>query len=118
MALKYFCQEHGIYFFKKGAMKGYAHPIAGTTPTEWCNMPENQEGVEEEQTAKPPEKPPKEHMVEAAKKIDTDWGKKDSERNRSMCVSYAKDLAVADKIDVSSIVEFAKLYLHYIEKGE
>ncbi len=111
--LKYFCQEHKAHFFKKGAMKGLAHPIAGTDPTEWCNMPEGQEGVEEE-----PKEAPKEPLVRAAKQADTDWAKKDTERNRSMCISYAKDLAVAGKVEVSAIVEFADIYLHYIEKGE
>jgi len=32
---EHFCQEHGVPFFKKGKMKGYAHPIEGTD--QWCN---------------------------------------------------------------------------------
>lgn len=36
----HYCLEHKVVFFKKGAMKGYAHPIEGTEPTEWCNEPE------------------------------------------------------------------------------
>jgi len=35
---KHYCQEHGVNFFKKGRMKGYAHPIEGTD--KWCNEPE------------------------------------------------------------------------------
>uniref|UniRef100_A0A6M3LEV4 Uncharacterized protein n=1 Tax=viral metagenome TaxID=1070528 RepID=A0A6M3LEV4_9ZZZZ len=31
----HWCTEHGVAFFKKGKMKGYAHPIDGTR--EWCN---------------------------------------------------------------------------------
>ena len=31
----HFCEKHGVNFFKKGKMKGYAHPIANTD--EWCN---------------------------------------------------------------------------------
>ncbi len=78
-----------------------AHPFEGQIPKE-----------------QEPKEPPKEHVAKAAKQADTDWAKKDTERNRSMCISYAKDLAVADKIEVSAIVEFADIYLHYIEKGE
>ena len=32
---EHYCQEHGVNFFKKGRMKGYAHPIEGTD--KWCN---------------------------------------------------------------------------------
>ena len=38
---EYYCKEHQILYFKKGKMKGYAHPIGNTG--EWCNMPEDQE---------------------------------------------------------------------------
>jgi len=34
----HWCELHGVNFFKKGRMKGYAHPIEGTD--EWCNEPE------------------------------------------------------------------------------
>ena len=36
----HYCTEHEMVFFKKGKMKGYAHPVEGTDPTEWCNEPE------------------------------------------------------------------------------
>jgi len=32
---EHFCKTHGVPFFKKGRMKGYAHKIEGTD--EWCN---------------------------------------------------------------------------------
>ena len=31
----HYCPAHNVNFFKKGKMKGYAHPIEGTD--EWCN---------------------------------------------------------------------------------
>ena len=34
---EYWCEEHEVFWFKKGRMKGYAHPIGDTK--EWCNMP-------------------------------------------------------------------------------
>ncbi len=34
----HWCEVHGVNFFKKGRMKGYAHPIEGTD--EWCNEPD------------------------------------------------------------------------------
>ncbi len=43
MAEKHWCSTHEVVFFKKGKMKGYAHPIEGTDPVEWCNEPEGEE---------------------------------------------------------------------------
>ena len=37
----HYCTEHKTVFFKKGAMRGYAHPIEGTDPVKWCNEPED-----------------------------------------------------------------------------
>ena len=34
----HYCKEHETVFFKKGKMRGYAHPIGDTG--EWCNEPE------------------------------------------------------------------------------
>ncbi len=42
---EYWCKEHNVAFFKKGKMKGFAHPIGDTG--EWCNMPEGQEPAKE-----------------------------------------------------------------------
>lgn len=42
----YMCAEHGVEFFKRGKMKGYAHPIKdkkGNDTGEWHNMPEEQD---------------------------------------------------------------------------
>ena len=44
MTKGYFCTEHQAVFFKKGKMKGHAHPIGDTG--NWCNMPEGQDEVE------------------------------------------------------------------------
>ena len=35
---EHYCPVHNVNFFKKGKMKGYAHPVEGTD--EWCNEPE------------------------------------------------------------------------------
>jgi hypothetical protein len=40
---EHWCAEHKTVFFKKGRMKGYAHPIKdanGNDTGEWCNEPE------------------------------------------------------------------------------
>jgi len=38
---QHYCSGHEVNFFKKGRMKGYAHPIEGTD--EWCNEPDETE---------------------------------------------------------------------------
>ena len=35
---EHWCEEHQVNWFKRGKMKGYAHPVADTG--EWCNEPE------------------------------------------------------------------------------
>ena len=50
----HYCAEHKVVFFKRGAMRGYAHPIEGTDPTKWCNEPESGGGpIPEGVTPKP-----------------------------------------------------------------
>ena len=40
-----FCVKHQTLWFKKGSMRGYAHPIKDETgiTSGWCNMPEDYE---------------------------------------------------------------------------
>ena len=43
---EHWCKEHQQVWFKKGKMKGYAHPIkevSGEDTGEWCNEPETKE---------------------------------------------------------------------------
>ena len=48
---EHWCKEHKQAFFKKGKMKGYAHPILevdGEPTGEWCNEPDTGEGKSKE----------------------------------------------------------------------
>jgi len=38
--LEHWCEKHQTKFFKRGKMKNYGHPIAGTDPTQWCQEPD------------------------------------------------------------------------------
>ncbi len=43
MATEHWCKEHQTVWFKKGKMKGYAHPVLdenGEETGKWCNEPE------------------------------------------------------------------------------
>lgn len=55
----HYCEEHQVKFFKKGGMKGYAHPLedgAGET-IGWCN---------EEKPSEPKPDPPKEAVKQSS----------------------------------------------------
>ena len=52
---EHYCPIHETPFFKKGNMKGYAHPIkdeAGEDTGEWCNEPKEDPGAQEPKTDK------------------------------------------------------------------
>ena len=53
---KFWCAEHQTAWFKRGRMRGFAHPVDGES--EWCNMEDAQNGPEVEddpQSDVPPE---------------------------------------------------------------
>lgn len=42
---EHYCSEHETFFFQKGNMKGYAHPIKdenGNSTGKWCNEPKGE----------------------------------------------------------------------------
>ena len=43
-----------------------------------------------------------------------EWNKKEIRQHKSMCLAYAKDLAVADKIKVEDITAYAKQMVMFI----
>lgn len=51
-------------------------------------------------------------VIEAAKKVGD---QQDKSKNRSVCLSYAKDLAVADKIPVDKILSHAEDFVQWVE---
>jgi len=66
MAGKHWCSEHGVAFFKRGNMLGYAHPIKdeeGEDTGEWCNEPEEKEESPKKQKASP-ETPERQTSIE------------------------------------------------------
>ncbi len=88
---EHYCTEHNTVFFKKGGMKGFAHPIGDTG--KWCNEPESTESIPES-----PEKP-----------IQRSNG-----QNKSFAIAYAKDLAVAGKIEADKILSYAEVFSRYM----
>ena len=51
----HYCTQHETEFFKRGGMKGFAHPIEGTEPTKWCNEPEEGGSPEPEEHKEEPQ---------------------------------------------------------------
>ena len=104
--MEHFCNEHQVAFFKKGKMKGYAHPHGDG----WCNEPE-------EQAAHPATyeavEPP---LVTEAKKMGAVAIPSDP-KNRSFALAYAKDLAMTGKIEVDKIKAWAIKFAKYMDTG-
>ena len=63
MAESHYCTEHQVAFFKRGKMKGFAHPIEGTDPTEWCNEDKVKQAMNELPPQPHDKVPPKEQEI-------------------------------------------------------
>jgi len=112
----FWCKEHKVAFFKKGGMKGFAHPIGDTG--KWCNMPEGQEPESQEPevastTAKVATQP--EPM---SKK---EWADKDATTKVSIekqqALKCAVELASAGVIPPVSTLSYAEVYYRWL-KGD
>lgn len=122
---EYFCQEHNTAFFKKGGMKGYAHPLLENGQTAgWCNMKETEVpplvaeakklGAEVVGVAKKPETASTEMSKE-------DWAEKQAIERRSIeravALKGAIKLASHDKIELKDIKAYAKKFAEYLDTG-
>lgn len=71
---EHYCQEHGVNFFKRGKMKGYAHPIGDTG--EWCN--EDKAEPKKAQEASPGALEPPLQQSDCEDKAETQEGQEDT----------------------------------------
>ncbi len=102
MSESHYCVVHKVPFFKKGGMKGYAHPIGETG--KWHN--------EEESS---PEKPP-ESKQDAPQRQEVPL-KGNESILRSVAIKGAVELVVAERIPLIKIFEWATLFESYV-KGD
>ncbi len=119
---EHWCNEHGKIWFKKGNMRGYAHPIEdekGQT-TGWCNE-------DAQEVAKLPPQPSdnvlREHrevIEEAKRSVSFDPTRKSIERQTSL--KSATDWCVAQlqggkDIKTTELITVAGLFESYLEHG-
>ena len=103
---EHWCKEHGVAFFKKGNMKGWAHPIVdenGESTGKWCNEPK-----EQTQTG----------GLKADISQRFNRGKSEEElelSRRSFALSYAKDLVVAHEENKENILARAKEFYDWLK---
>jgi len=113
--MEHWCKDHKQPFFKKGKMKGYAHPIVdqdGEPTGEWCNEPERETPTTDNGMSK------------------GDWAEKDKVTRKSIerqtalkeAVETAKIIAMQDEkaekprvISTVTIIATAKAYEAYLE---
>ena len=106
---EYYCSEHQTPFFKRGRMRGFAHPIGGTG--KWCNMPDDQEPEEEEEAPEPA-------LVTEAKKIGAEVVSVSVIPKDATRISIAKavsfkgciDLVCGGVIDLKEITTYTEQY--------
>ena len=70
---EHWCKEHGVAFFKKGNMKGYAHPIVnenGESTGKWCNEPKEQAEKPQKQWIPSGKSPEERISIERQKSAD------------------------------------------------
>ena len=93
---EHYCTEHRTVWFKKGAMKGYAHPIEGTDPTQWCNEPTE-------------ETPKKETASSVKEPYKADPAKTVSIQNQ-VALKCAVEMCCGGVIDRGEIISWAKAF--------
>lgn len=75
---EFFCLEHETNWFKRGKMRGYAHPIkdaSGNDTGQWCNIPEDEDGpVIEPMSPQGPQQAPAAQRAEAEPTATPDEG--------------------------------------------
>ena len=91
--VEHWCTEHKTAWFKRGNMKGFAHPIKddkGKDTGTWCNKPAVEEFPPGEDSGKVKEQAGKETILDSP--------------NRGYALSYAKDLVVAGKVEIKALL--------------
>ncbi len=109
----HYCMEHHTVFFKKGGMRGFAHPIDGGG---WCN----EEGGETNalEGTKPPEQRAAKDEPDTGRPVDPT--RKSIERQTSLksAVEWCMSQNVAGKdLKVTDVIAAASLFESYLENG-
>ena len=91
---KLHCKEHGTEWFKRGKMRGYAHPIEGSDG--WCNMPEDDDNLWDE-TPQPSSQPSSQSSSGMSNKEFVE-----------RCQEQGWDKATVEKALGKSVIEFKK----------
>lgn len=109
--ISHYCVTHKTAWFKKGKMKGYAHPIVndeGEPTGQWCNEPE-------EETL-----PVGTAQKEAVMSRD-DWAKKDKITRKSIerqkSIECAVMLCQSAQIESDEILAYAKTFEEFIGRA-
>ena len=87
---KLHCKEHDTEWFKRGKMRGYAHPIEGSDG--WCNMPEDDDNLWDE-------------TPQSSSQSSSDMSNKEFVER---CQEQGWDKATVEKALGKSVIEFKK----------
>ncbi len=119
---EHFCSKHGKVFFKKGKMRGYAHPIQdedGIDTGEWCNE-------DAEEVAKLPPQSSQEMLPEHQEIIDRvkksvafDPTRKSIERQKALDIAerWCEHKDEDGKIKTLEVITVASVFESFLENG-
>ena len=115
------CSEHNVAFFKKGGMRGYAHPIQdenGEDTGEWCNEDAKEVAKLEPQEAVTPPLQKDEPTPEQLKPFDPT--RTSIERQTSLksaiewCIAKVQS---GEKLKTFDVLVVAKVFESYLDTG-
>lgn len=98
MVGEYFCKEHQTVWFKKGNMRGYAHPIEGGG---WCNMPKEGPKTEAKLPLAAPES--KSTLVAEEVKVIPQNKEREQDIHRQVAFKGAVELCASGKIPLDAV---------------
>jgi len=116
--MAHYCKLHKTPWFKKGKMRGYAHPIEDTG--EWCNEPE-EDTPEDTPPAKEIAKPISTSETVKPQMSREDWAEKDKITRKSIerqkSVECAVMLCQSAQIKPDEILTYAKTFEEFISRA-
>lgn len=119
---EHWCAEHGKVWFKRGSMRGYAHPIEdeGGQTVGWCNEDAKEVAKLPPQSSHKVLQKHQEVIEEAKQSVSFDPTRKSIERQTSL--KAATDWCVAQfqggrDIKTIELITVAGLFESYLENG-
>lgn len=117
-----FCSEHQSVWFKKGKMRGFAHPIkdeSGNDTGQWCNRPESETPPELPPPVEVKTQPVPDNVYQKDDKMSKEeWAEKSKIERESIqkqvALKCACELGAAGVITPDKTLAYAEVYARFL----